>query len=130
VSAVVRPRSDINITPLIDVMLVLLIIFMMMPFTHQTVDARLPAPPTDDPVPPTAAIVIGVGRRLALNGKEVESLSDLRTRLEAALMVRKDRTVFVRSDGDATYGRVVQVMDTARDAGADRLGILTSSEPR
>jgi biopolymer transport protein TolR len=126
-SAVARPRYDINITPLIDVMLVLLIIFMMMPFTHQTVEARVPAPPTDDPVPPpTAAIVIGVGPRLALNGKAVEGLSDLRTRLEAALLVRNDRTVFVRSHGEATYGRVVQVMDTARDAGADRLGLITA----
>jgi biopolymer transport protein TolR len=123
-------RADINVTPLIDVMLVLLIISMvLMPVAHHTLDTRVPSAADDDPPTPTPpALVIGVGPRLALNGQEIEGLSDLRSRLEAALAVRDDKTVFVRSDGEATYGRVVEALDTARAAGAERLGLLTDRD--
>jgi biopolymer transport protein TolR len=120
-------RAHINITPLIDVMLVLLIICMLMPHTHHTLAAHVPAPPAEAPdrTPPTP-LVVEVGSGLALNGKTVEGMDELRQQLEIALAVRADRTVFVRSSGNPTYGRVVEAMDTARAAGAERLGLLTN----
>jgi biopolymer transport protein ExbD len=123
-------RAEVNVTPMIDVMLVLLIIAMvLMPMANRAVDTKVPAKATDEPPQPApAAIVVTVGPRLALNGQELEGLSDLRLKLEAALAARNDRTVFVGSDGDVTYGRVVEAMDTARDAGAERLGILTGRD--
>jgi biopolymer transport protein ExbD len=125
-------RADVSVTPLIDVMLVLLILFMVLaPPVHHSLDTNVPSPPAEEPPRPApAAIVITVGPRLALNGQAIDGLADLRTRLETALVVRADRTVFVRSEGEVTYGRVVEVMDTARTAGAERLGLLTESGAR
>jgi biopolymer transport protein ExbD len=121
-------RADINVTALIDIMLVLLIIFMLMPHTHDTLDTKVPATAEEPPEPPPHAIVVAVGAGLMLNGKPVDGPDDLRRRLEVALAVRADRTVFVRSDGDPTYGRIVQALDVAKAAGADRLGLLTERD--
>ena len=126
----IQVRADVNVTPMIDVMLVLLIIAMvLMPVAHRTLDTSVPSPPdVDAPAPIAGPIVITVGLRLALNGQDIEGLSDLRVRLEAAFAARSDRTVFVRAGGPVTYGRVVEAMDTARDAGAERLGLLTDRD--
>jgi biopolymer transport protein TolR len=122
-------RADINVTPLIDVMLVLLIMFMLMPHKHDTLDTKVPAPAAEEPpVPPPPAIVVAVGAGLMLNEQPVDNPDDLRRRLEMALAVRADRIVFVRSDGDPTYGRIVEALDVAKAAGADRLGLLTERD--
>ena len=123
-------RADINVTPFIDVMLVLLIISMiLMPAPQHSLDAGLP-PAGRDPAPgePPPPLVIGVGPQLRLNGEPVHGLRDLRERLQGVLRTRSDRTVFLRADGDALYGRVVEVLDTARDAGAQRLGLITDRD--
>ena len=128
-SAVSTARADINVTPLIDVMLVLLILFMLMPHTHDTLDTKVPAATAEEPPePPPPAIVVAVGASLMLNGQPVDGPDDLRRRLEVALATRADRTVFVRSDGDPTYGRIVEALDVAKAAGADRLGLLTERD--
>ena len=118
-------------TPLIDIMLVLLILFMVVtPTTQRSLDAAVPRPApkgSDDSMP---AIVLSIDDSgLHLNGTPLASLTDLRLQLAQALEPRADRTVFVRAGGSVRYGEVVEAMDAARGAGADRLGILSRRDP-
>lgn len=123
-----RPVCDVNVTPFIDVLLVLLILFMVMvPVRPRGLDASLPkiAPSAVPPGPvPEALVVVVTPDEVTLNRQPVASLADLEIHLRAALGPRRERTVFVRGDGALTYGRVVAAMDAARGAGAERIGIL------
>lgn len=123
-----EPTAGINVTPLIDVMLVLLILFMIVaPMTPRGLDATLPESPgpTPPPPPPVVPLVLTVEEAtFALNSLPVADPQALDEQLREALGPRSDRTVFVRAVGHVSYGRVVAAMDAARGAGADRIGIL------
>jgi biopolymer transport protein ExbD len=124
------PKGDINMTPLIDIVLVLLIIFMVLTpslLKHHT--ANVPQDtPSDVPPPPEAAnniiVELNKDRDITVNAEPVlwEALAD---KLSDRLKKRDKKLVFFKIDDDANYGDAVRLMDTARGAGATTLGIVT-----
>jgi biopolymer transport protein ExbD/biopolymer transport protein TolR len=124
------PVSDINVTPMVDVMLVMLIIFMVItPMLSKGVSVDLVK--TKNPIPMQAAdksdaIVIAVTRdgKCYLSTTQVAA-ADLPPKVKDLLINRLDKTVFVKADSRARYEKVVEVVDNLRAAGVDQLGLLT-----
>ncbi len=122
-------KSDINVTPLIDVVLVLLIIFMVLtPSMLKELTANVPKKAPDNmPPPPAGELVVieyNAKREIMLNQEPVawEALADS---ISDHLKRVKDKIVFFKIEDEANYGEVVKLMDTARGAGAKTLGIVT-----
>jgi biopolymer transport protein ExbD len=123
-------NSEINVTPMADVMLVLLIIFMVItPMLQkgQSVDLARTRNPVDmKEADRDDAVLVAITRdgKFYLNQDRV-NIDDLAARVNDLLATRLEKTVFVKSDFRAKYGDVVQVVDGIRNAGVDRVGLLT-----
>jgi len=116
-------RCEINVTPLIDVMLVLLILFMVVtPTATRGLGAGLPEKGDGKG---ESALVVSVGPAgFTLAGAVPLNADDLAARLRDVLLSRTDRTVFVKAEADVSYERVVEAIDVARGSGALRIGIV------
>jgi len=126
------PQGEINVTPLIDIVLVLLIIFMVMtPVMLKELPAKVPQKQVENvPQPPGEnPIVIEVDAHdvLTLNGENVAA-ETLGPRVGERLLHDRQKVVFFKIHDDANYGRAVKIMDVCKGAGAKTLGIVTKDD--
>ena len=125
-----RPLSEINVTPFVDVMLVLLVIFMVTaPMMLQGVDVDLPETMTQPLRVKDEPLILTVKKdgKYYVGRKEIPVVV-LRQKLEAIFEGRDSKEIFLRADEDAPYGVVVKALAAAREAGAKQLGMVTEPE--
>ena len=125
--------ADINVTPLVDVMLVLLIIFMIAaPMLHQGVEVALPrAEATNLPMRVEDPLVVSIDREGNVYLQETQvPAEDLVERVTGQLKARGDESVFLKGDREVPYGRIIEVLDILHQGGIVRVGMITERPPR
>jgi biopolymer transport protein ExbD len=126
-------KSDINVTPLVDVMLVLLIIMMLVaPMLQQGIQVTLPKADNTSEKPETAdqtVVAIGANGAVYLNARPVQE-GELATRVNEVLENKLEKIVIIRADVDVAYSSVMAAMDQLRQAGIEDIGLITDPRTR
>ena len=121
-------KADINVTPLVDVMLVLLIIMMVIaPMLQKGVDVKLPSALNTVEKPDTngqVVVAIGADKRVYLNTQPVR-MADLAAKVSDALETQKDKIVLIKGDEAVDYAVVMETMDKLREGGIEDMGLIT-----
>jgi len=127
-------NTDINVTPLIDVLLVLLIIFMVIvPVAPRGLEALVPELPKNPKENPDTAIVVQIipgraGQPAYKINQEDVSINNLGNRLNAILSLRADKAMFIKGDARLDFSAIAQVVDIAKNAGAAHIGLITHKQ--
>jgi len=121
-------KADINVTPLVDVMLVLLIIMMLIaPMLQQGVSVRLPQAANTADKPETqeqTVVAVTSDKRLYLNGVPIQE-GELQSKIQTLMETRKEKIVLIKGDEEAPYSAIMNTMDRLREANIENIGLIT-----
>ena len=121
-------KADINVTPLVDVMLVLLIIMMLVaPMLQQGVSVKLPQASNSADKPETqeqTVVAVTSDRRVYLNGVPIQE-AELGTKVQTLMETRKEKIVLIKGDEEAPYSSIMAAMDRLREANVENIGLIT-----